>query len=449
MPSTQTVTNINQTQLPPWLSGAMTNNIGMANWLTSGILPSAANLNTPGLSIAAGGNADFDPMNGFSFGSGGPLYAPEAAMLNADGTPAIPPSTFTAGFTPDQTAAFGGIRNMGSTAPTAAQLGAGTYTGLANFQAPNVNPAQMTAATMAPVNPMQAAQIARVDPIAAQRFTDINLQGYFNPYRQNVMDPVLADLDASAERTRAQEAMNARAAGTMRGSGFQVGRGITEGELARARGATTGQLYDRMFGQAAGLASADITNALNADTFNANLAQQRNISQAGLDQNASTANMDAALRTGMFNTGNAQQAGLANAQFTQGANLANQGAAISSAGVQATGAQGLGLANQGAWNNQNLATDALLRSGGVQQDQAQRQIMDPWTALQMRQSMVTGAAPQFTGSTSTTTGPGQSGGGAAGGLGGAAAGAGIGMALGLSNPWTAGLMGLGAVLGLL
>lgn len=523
MPSTRTVTQTNQTVLPPWLAAQMQGNLGMANWLTSGVLPAQAQPANDPNAVQYG---TFDPNN--PMGGGVPTFPADmnngaGQYINPDGTPATPPSTFVAGMRPDQLAAFTAVRNMGTTAPTANQLGAGTFTNLSNFQAPNataatvanVNP--MTASNVANINPMTAAGVANINPmqaasmnaaqvgsaptVAAGQFAGRNLDPYFNPYRQNVIDPLKADIAANAERVRNAERMNARASGSMRGSGFQVGRALTEGELSRAENSAMGGLYDRMFSQAAGLATGDIDRTLNADTFNTNIAQQRNLAQAGFDQSAAATNagmqqqagltnFDYAGRQAMQNAANQQQAGMANfdwtgrqasqnaanqqqagmanfdftgrqaltnAGFTQQTNLANQDAAIRSAGVQAAGATGAAAANQGAWQNQNTATNALLQTGNMQQDLAQRQLREPLDMLMLRQQMAQGSSPYYQGSTGTTTGPGQSTGGLAGAVGGGIAGLGL-AGLGGLGPLAAGgatalgpvgwgALGLGALLG--
>lgn len=454
----------------------------MANWLTSGVLPGRA---APPVDPNAIQYGNFDPNN--PMGGGVPVFPADmnngaGQYINPDGTPAQPPSTFVTGFTPDQQAAFSAVRNMGTNAPTANQLGAQTFTDLAGFQAPNATAAQvgninpMTAAGVANINPMQAAsmnaaQVASAPGVAAGQFAGRDLSPYFNPYRQNVIDPLKADIAANADRVRSAERMGARAAGSMRGSGFQVGRALTEGELSRAENSALGGLYDRMFSQASGLAVGDIDRSLSADTFNTNIAQQRNLAQAGFDQSANAtnagyaqqaglANFDFAGRQAMQNAANQQQAGMANfdfsgrrsltnAGFAQQTNLANQDAALRSAGVQAAGAAGMANANQGAWQNQNTAASALLNAGNQQQDLAQRRTSEPLEMLQMLQNMSTSSSPYYAGGAMNST---QRGGGGgmnpiAGALGGGLAGAGLGSLMAAEG--ATGLAALGGPLPLL
>jgi hypothetical protein len=109
-----------------------------------------------------------------------------------------------------------------------------------------------------------------------------NLSAYYNPFRQQITDPVLADLDADASRTRAQQDLDLAGSGAFGGSGAALTRSMTEGELARARASTLGGLLNNMFTTSAGMAEAD-----------AGRRQQTSLAQAGYDQEAGLANMAA------------------------------------------------------------------------------------------------------------------------------------------------------------
>ena len=88
----------------------------------------------------------------------------------------------------------------------------------------------------------------------------------------------------------------------------------------------------------------------------------------------------------------------------------------------------------------SLFPSSLLEAVGTTRQQG------PINALQQYADLVARATGGY--GTSTGTAPGPSSGGAAAGLGGAAAGTGIATALSLSNPLTAGMAGVGALLGL-
>lgn len=80
---------------------------------------------------------------------------------------------------------------------------------------------------------------------------DYDLQGAsaaddMGKYRQlfdkDVTNPVMADLDVSAGKTRAAQAADAARNGAFRGARFGLREAATEGELSRARGSTYGGL---------------------------------------------------------------------------------------------------------------------------------------------------------------------------------------------------------------
>ncbi len=61
---------------------------------------------------------------------------------------------------------------------------------------------------------------------------------YLNPYLSEVVDASAADMDAQAGTVRAQQALDLAGSGAFGGSGAALTQSMTEGELARARGAT-------------------------------------------------------------------------------------------------------------------------------------------------------------------------------------------------------------------
>lgn len=100
-----------------------------------------------------------------------------------------------------------------------------------------------------------------------------NLQSYYNPFKQQIIDPVQADLAASEGQTRAAQdlAIAGGGAGAFGGSGAALAKSLTNGELDRARGATMGNLYQSMFNTSTGLSGQDAQRRQDASTSNAQL----------------------------------------------------------------------------------------------------------------------------------------------------------------------------------
>jgi hypothetical protein len=117
------------------------------------------------------------------------------------------------------------------------------------------------------------------------------LDQYYNPFKQQVLNPVMADYDAQAGQTRAAQAAQAARGQAFQGSRYGIQEGQTEGELARGRAATEGGLLGNMYTQATGLSSEDAARRQQAMMGNqsANLQaglanQQAGFQKAGLLQ---------------------------------------------------------------------------------------------------------------------------------------------------------------------
>ena len=79
---------------------------------------------------------------------------------------------------------------------------------------------------------------------------------FLNPYLKGVVNATSDDLDANASKVRAQQALDLAKAGAFGGSGAALTRSATEGELARARATTLGNLRAQGFSQALGAATS-------------------------------------------------------------------------------------------------------------------------------------------------------------------------------------------------
>jgi hypothetical protein len=377
--------------MDPQIKDALLGNIDMARAITSGILPRRAGGGTgPGYS-GASSTPIFSADGTVSFvgGTGGGDAASGSGYVNADGTPYVAPSTFTAGFTPDQLEAFKKVRYFTDNPLTANQLGSDTFLDLSKFKAPDVSATSVTAPMM------EAAQVGQVADVGAKGFTDYDFGRYSSPYASQVVDPVRSYFAEEADRAGASARSQARAGGALRGSGPAIMEALAREGVSRQAGMALSPLYQDMFKTSAGLIESDANRDLVAGQSNQGTQLRRELSQAELTQGASANNQQAGLR-----------AGLANQDASLRAGLANQGAAISSAGVREAGARGFAGANAGARAGEIQGVQMLLGAGDQQQRLQQMFKEDPIKALNILNSIITGAVPSATGQTSTTTGGG-------------------------------------------
>lgn len=422
-------TTTSRVELPPWLSQALQGNVQTGNFLTSGVIP--------GYSGGAGGAGGYGGM------AGTPINIPGVGTLDLGqgqngswslpgGGDYTPPSTFIQGFDPRQIQGMDQILNASKNVPGFNQLGGQTYTSLANFNTPFIGAASMEGSYFDPAK-MQAAA-----DVQARGLADVNMGDYYNPYKDQVLNPIVSDLNTSEDRLRAQQRQAARAQGTLRGSGFGLDQATLEGELARARGSVLSPIYSDMYKTATGLAQVDTGRELTAGLANQATQQQGNMTNAQLEQQARAAN-----------AGFTQDAYRTNAGLSQQANMSNQDSDIRAATIRGLGAQGLAGANMGAWGNLLQGGQNIFDIGSNYQNLAQRRLTEPLDLLSWRNALATGSSPYFGGQSTTGPSPYGSTGGFAGAIGGAAGGAGVASALGLAGPWGWGLAGLGALAGLI
>lgn len=119
-----------------------------------------------------------------------------------------------------------------------------------------------------------------------------NLSAYENPYKEQVLNPVLNDYDYKSGLTRAQQAAEGARGGAFGGSRYGIREAQTEEGLARGRASAEGQLLSDMFTQSTGLSGQD----------------------AGRRQEASVANQAAALQAAGMNQANALAVARANSE---------------------------------------------------------------------------------------------------------------------------------------
>lgn len=384
----QTSTSTSTPTMDPQIKQALLDNMKVGNAVTSGILPTwVPNAAQPGANAPR-----FDPETRslvYDNGASGMTGDGNGRWVNADGSDFVAPSTFTAGWTPDQLAAFDKIRN--TQALSAKDLGGDVYGDLAKFVGP-----QVSAATVGNVDPFTAAQVADVADVASKNFTDYDFSKYANPYMSNVVDPVKQFYADEGDRAAAAAKAASRAAGGLRGSSPAIAEALSRGEISRQAGMALSPLYSDAFKTSAGLITGDAARDLQASQGNQATALSRNTTNANLTQ-------DAAKAAYTFAT----QKALADASMANQAGIANQDAALRAAGIRSDAAAGMADAAKGAWDSNNITTNALLGIGDRQQALDQSKMDDIIKAINIRNALITGAVPGSTGQTTTTTGPGQ------------------------------------------
>lgn len=82
------------------------------------------------------------------------------------------------------------------------------------------------------------------------------LEGYYNPFKDQITNPVLNDFDVNSGKVRAAQAATG-ARGAFGGSRFGIREGETEGNLARGRAATEGGLLNQMYDTSTRLSGED------------------------------------------------------------------------------------------------------------------------------------------------------------------------------------------------
>jgi hypothetical protein len=133
--------------------------------------------------------------------------------------------------------------------------------------------------TQSPYYQQAGDALAGVSPVTATNASaagilDNGLDQYYNPFKSQVLNPVLADYDQQSGVTRAAQAAAAAKNQAFQGSRYGIQEANTEGQLARGRAATEGGLLNDMYGQATGLAEADTGRRQQVSLANAAAANQ-------------------------------------------------------------------------------------------------------------------------------------------------------------------------------
>lgn len=111
---------------------------------------------------------------------------------------------------------------------------------------------------------------------------DVDLERYQNPFQRDVIDTTLAGFDRSADRVRAQQALDMAKGQRFGGSRAAITASMTEGELAQQRAAQEAGLRAAGFDRATGLATDDLNREASVSQFNAGQANSTRLAGAGL-----------------------------------------------------------------------------------------------------------------------------------------------------------------------
>lgn len=480
-PST-TTSNVNQsTTVDPAIRAALMGNVDMASILTSGMLPSRPGQNP----LTNGGVAGSAPQpvagpGGYwdqetgAWTSGAAPYNPGTAgeagpILNADGTPFVPPSSFTAGFDPSQIAAQDVVTGIANTPVTRSQLGGDAFDRYTNFSAPqlsastvgNIDPriATMLAQTPQATTSLATAQQAAAAQATSGRFTDLDFSKYLMPGQEQIIDPLKGYFGEMTDRALANTASKGRMGSAVRGSNDQLRDAAVSGEMALQSAPVISSALQNLYGISTGLATGDLNRDADTSRYNAGISTDVAKFNAGLGTEVSRFNAGEANNTSRFNATADLQRAMANAGFADSASrdtfTANNQRDVFDAG-QTQAAAGTNIetamrspliamqAAQAGAGATTSARDLAIQNAGLletvgaeRRNLDQARLEDPFRAFALRQGAVTGAAPTFTGSSTSSTGtapsPYGSRGGLATGLGAAAGAYGLAGAAGMTG----------------
>lgn len=279
-----------------------------------------------------------------------------------------------AGFTGDQQAGFGAVRD-------AAGMGSGAVNaglGLAG-QAGAVNPSMVSAPTLDPAAQANGAGLdamyaayARTGPQAGARDASsmdaaAKMGQYQNPYEDQVVQSALADQEIQRQRAIMQGQAQATAGGAFGGSRHGVMDSLTNEAAVRAAGATSGNLRSQGFQFAGQMGAADANRDLQAQQGNQQADVATSSTNAGLGANLFGQRMGAAANVGMFNAGQINSQNQFGAGLDLTAQQANQGAGLTANSQRLAAAGTMGQLGSTQQQMGLAGADALLKSGGMQQ----------------------------------------------------------------------------------
>gem|GEM_PF-4652096 len=253
--------NVTENTFAPWAQNFAQSNINYTDALTSGV------------------------MN--RFGGGGPdsFIAPfskdtEDAFTMARG--------FAGGSTPHDiraiaadTGGYRGVvaRELDARSPLnqAVARSIGTYQGLSNRAAPQFG-----------AQSFDATQVGAVGDVTARQGVGL-MNDYLNPYMRDVVDTSLGDYDVGVDR-QANQSRARRDAASAFGDRAALADAVFAADSSRGRGSLAAGLRSDAFNTAAGFGMQDANRFLEAERTNQQVALQRAMENARLQQAAAEAN---------------------------------------------------------------------------------------------------------------------------------------------------------------
>jgi hypothetical protein len=168
-----------------------------------------------------------------------------------------------------------------------------------------------------------------------------NLQSYFSPYQNNVIDSALRDYNYGAGQTQAQNQLALAGDSTFGGSGGAIQTALSNDAIDRGRGALSANLYDQGFQRATGLSEADAGRRQQMTLANMGAQNQFGLTNLGAQNQFGLANLGAQNQFGLANTDAQNRFGLANMDAFNNAGQFNASAADRANATRLAGAQGL------------------------------------------------------------------------------------------------------------
>lgn len=144
--------------------------------------------------------------------------------------------------------------------------------------------------------PMEAAQVqpGEVRDTTAQNFLQGDIQGYMNPYTQNVVDTTMSELDRQRQIVQQQNQDAMVAAGAFGGSRHGILEAETNRNFFDVAGQQAAQLHDQAFRFGVDTMQRDMDRGLQASMANQTADVNIQTLNADLRQQAASANFDAA-----------------------------------------------------------------------------------------------------------------------------------------------------------
>jgi hypothetical protein len=180
------------------------------------------------------------------------------------------------------------VQDPNSATNQSIQSALGYFDTMGTRAAPQFAPYQALTGNEVSAQTMSAAEVAAVNDIRARQGADF-MNSYMNPYMQQVVDASLADYDAGVDR-QATQARARRDAGSAFGDRAAIADAVFAADSNRGRGSMAANLRSDAFNTAANFGMQDSNRFLEADRSNQQVAAQRAMENARLQQAAAEAN---------------------------------------------------------------------------------------------------------------------------------------------------------------